>query len=255
MKYKRLLSCVTVLLFIVIAVLCCNFLFKISDVQLSVTYIENSPENINEKVSEYSKTLEGKNLLFVNEKDIEKEVLAISPYANVIKVEKVFPCSIKITVTEFEEIFSLKCGDKYYMLDSSLRVLCQKENNLNNVTTKPNLSIIIDESDYQPLVVGDKLNFLDKTTNDYLLELTPLINGFKENITNFSINVVKDGIFNRTLTLTTVEGLVVQFDKINVQTVDKFEFFKSWYSLQETVKEGKYYITVDKNSNQIIVTT
>ncbi len=254
MKYKRLLVSVTVLLFVVIAVLSFNFLFKISDVQLSVTYIENSPENIKDKVSEYSKSLEGKNLLFLSEKEIENDILEFSPYVKVLKVEKIFPCSVKISVTEYEEIFSLKCGDKYYMLDASLRVLCMKNKNLNNITNKPNLTVNIDESDYEALSVGKNLSFLDKVTNEYLVDLLPLVNDFKENLTNISINVLKDGIFNRTLTLTTVEGLVVQFDKINIQTVEKFEYFKTWYNLSETVKDGKYYITIDKNSNKIVVT-
>ncbi len=253
MKYKRLLASVTVLFFVVIAILSFNFLFKISDVQLSVTYIENSPENIKDKISEYSKSLEGKNLLFLNEKEIEKDILEFSPYVNILKVEKIFPCSIKINVTEYEEIFSLKCGDKYYMLDASLRVLCQKSVNLNNVTNKPNLIVEVDESDYQSLKVGQNLTFLDSVTNEYLLKLTPLINEFKVNLSNIKVNVLTGGVLNRTLTLTTIEGLVVQFDNINVQTVEKFEYFKSWYNLSETVKEGTYFITIDKNSNQIVV--
>ena len=108
MKYKRLLAGVTILFFVVIAVLSFNFLFKISDVKLSVTHIENSPENIKDKLSDYSKTLEGQNLLFISENDIKNDVLEFSPYIDVISIEKIFPCSIKITVTEFEEIFSLK---------------------------------------------------------------------------------------------------------------------------------------------------
>ena len=255
MKYKRLLAGVTVLFFIVIAIFSFNFLFKISDVQLHVTHIENSPENIKDKLSEYSKSLEGQNLLFVSESDIKKDVLEFSPYIDVISIEKIYPCSIKISVTEFEEIFSLKSGDKYYMLDTTLRVLSKKDDNKNNVTGNPNLTITADASDYQTLMLGSKVNFLDSATNEYLSKIIPLIDEFKENIINVNINVLTQGVINRTLTLTTIEGMTVQFDNINVKTVEKFEFFKSWYELPETVKDGNYFITVDKNSNQIVVRT
>lgn len=255
MKYKRLLAGVTILFFVVIAVFSFNFLFKISDVKLSVTHIENSPENIKDKLSDYSKTLEGQNLLFISENDIKNDVLEFSPYIDVISIEKIFPCSIKITVTELEEIFSLKSGDKFYMLDSTLRVLSKKDSNVNNVTSSPNLTITADESDYQTLKVGSKVNFLDSVTNDYLSKIIPLIDDFKENIINVDINVLTQGVINRTLTLTTIEGMTVQFDNINVKTVEKFEFFKNWYNLDQTIKEGNYFITVDKNSNQIVVRT
>ncbi len=255
MKYKRLLVSVTVLLFIVVAVFSFNFLFKISDVQLSVTYVENSTENISEKVSEYSKTLEGKNLLFLKTSDIESEIMQISPYVNVDKIEKTYPCSIKISVTELEEVFTLKANNKYYMLDTSLRILNENIVNENNVTKKPNLVIVADESDYKNLIIGSRLEFLDSVTNNYILSLTSKIKEFSENITQIEVNVLTGGVFNRTLTITTIEGMTVQFDNANVQTLEKFDFFKTWYSLQETVKDGNYFITIDKFSNEIVVRT
>ncbi len=255
MKYKRLLAGVTILFFVVISVICFNFLFKITDVKITVTSVDGSPELIEEKVSDYAKTLEGQNLIFLSEKDIERDILEFSPYVNIISIEKIFPCSIKITVSEYEEIFSIKSGANYYMLDKSLRVLSKTTQNVNNVTGRANLPITVDESDYQPLINGSTLTFLDSVTNEYLVNLIPNICSFKENLSNVSINVLTSGVFNRILTLTTVEGMTVQFDNINILTVEKFEFFKNWYSLVDTVKQGHYFITVDKNSNQIVVRT
>lgn len=255
MKYKRLLQGVTILFFVVIAVLCFNFLFKITNVELSVTHIENSPENIKEKLSDYSKTLEGQNLLFVSEKDIEKDILEFSPYIKINSIEKIFPCSIKLNVTEHEEVFALKNGENYYMLDNSLTILSCKTQNVNNVTNKTNLLLEIDESDYQNLVIGNKLTFLDDTTNVYLTKLIPLITSFKDYFSKLDVNVLTGGVFNRNLTITTIEGMVVQFDNINVQTIEKFEYFKTWYTSIDTSKEGRFYITIDKISNQIVVRT
>ncbi len=269
MKYKRLLTAVTILLFIVVAVISFSYLFKINDIKLSVTHIENSSEDIDGKITEYSKSLEGKNILFLNEKSIKEDLLKMSPYIEVVSIMKNYPSQIKITVREMKESFSIKIEDKYYVVDNHLRILAIKDKNENNVDGLKNIELIVNGSDIDlsNLKEGKTIKFIDEETSKYLLSNSNTIieNVVINNIENFSlmredvasikINVLTNGNVNRKIILTTNEGMIVNFDNADIRLNDKIEFFNSWYKDINTIKSGEYTITIDNNSNEIAVRT
>ncbi len=255
MKYKRLLTSVTILFFVVVSIICFMFLFRVSDIKLDTTYIENSKEQIQEKSSEYLSTLKGSNLLFVSEKQIEKKLNSISPYIKVEKVEKNYPNGIYVKISEVAESFCIYSDGEYYSLDSSLNVLSKKSANVNNVDNNANILLELDITDYDKssLQVGKKLAIIDKVTVNYFSLLSKEIIKLRSSITSVKINVYQEASVNRKLTITTIEGLICNIDNVNLLTIEKFNFFTTWYLDIDTEKSGEYTITAKKDTNEIII--
>lgn len=255
MKYKKLLTSVTILFFVVVSIICFMFLFRVNDIKLETVYIENSSEQIEQKSSNYLATLKGENLIFLSENKIKEKLHSLSPYIKVEKVQKNYPNGLSVKISEVAETYAIYSGDSYYALDKSLNVLSKKSQNVNNVDGNHNilLDIAITDFNKSSLKVGGKLSIVDKVTSNYFNSISQKLKDLRSSIKSVKISVYQDASVNRKLTITSIEGLVCNIDKANIRTEEKMDFFIKWYLDVNTEKSGEYTITINKNTNEIVV--
>ena len=94
---------------------------------------------------------EGKAIAGVDEEDIAEAVNA-SGYAEFVSCEKIYPCTINVTVRERVEIFAVPSEDglTWSVLDRDCRFISSKRSNANNLDGSPNVLLEnIPEEDYQ----------------------------------------------------------------------------------------------------------
>lgn len=257
MRYKRLLVLFTCSIFLTALIVCFFSVFRVSEVNIYTTEIINSNENIKELVYENSKDSYGKNLFFLNQKDIVNKLNKTSPYINVKKVEKRYPNILEISVEERKEVYSIFYQNKFFVLDESFQVLAIKENNKNNIDSLENilLNLNVADFDYQTLKVGKKLKVYDKVSFECLSNLSNLIFENRANLKSVELTVKKDGHFMRELTLTFKEGLVIVLQSLQERSVDKFNSAIEYYLACENKGDlTKLYANIHIESGEIIIT-
>ncbi|MBR6737630.1 MAG: FtsQ-type POTRA domain-containing protein [Clostridia bacterium] len=254
MKYKRLLVIMTCLLFITVAVFCVTSAFKITDVELSVTTIESSSENVKELATNHLKEYEGKNLLFVKTDSVKQELESLSGYLSVEKVEKQFPNKLTVVVKERRETFSILFGSEYLAVDNELRLLDRRSSALNNVDGITNIILKMSTADYnvQKLEIGKVIEVYDQTTKTYLLGALEGLSNLRENVKEITVTVKKDGFYARTLTLKMTEGVVFNIEKANEHYAIKLQATLDFYNELSLKTTGVYY-TVYQDGGSVTV--
>ena len=253
MKYKKLLVLVTCLLFVTVAVFCLASAFKVTDIELNVESVENSPENVSSLCGEELIKYDGANLLFLSVDKIKDGLSNLSGYVEVIDVKKEFPNKISVTVKERVEAFTIFVNDKYYALDSSFTVLSEKQSNVNNVSGIENVLIEFSLSDVDTnLKVGKSLKIFDDATATYLKNSATALSDIKGSLQKLSVSVRKDGVSYKTLTLKMKEGVVINLLKADEMTVEKLNATYEFYLALENKGFGEY-ITVLEDNGKITV--
>ena len=249
MKYRRLLVIITCLLFVTVAFFCVTSAFKIKDVELSVTSIENSSENVKGLATDYLK-----NLLFSNPKNIKKDLENLSGYLSVEKVEKQFPNKLAVTVTERKEAFAIAYGEEYLIVDKNLTLLEKRSSHLNNVDQNRNIVLNLTLADYnvEELEVGKQIAFYDAPTKTYLLGATQSLFELREDLLSVTVTVKKDGFYSRTLTLKMAEGVVFNVEKANEHFDLKLQETIRFYNELPLKTSGEYH-TVYEDGGKVTV--
>lgn len=254
MKYKKLLVLITCLLFITVAVFCFASAFKVTDVELKVTSINGSNENIEGLVKDYLEEYEGKNLTFVKKDKIKSDISSLSGYIEVVSVEKNFPNKIAVEVKEKREVFAINLGSDYYALDKSFCVLAKKNDLKNNVTSENNLLIKLSLSDYDSsLVVGNVLSTYDNSLLTMLKSASSLLETYKNSLEYVEFTLKKEGLEYKTIVLKMKEGVSFTLLKADEQTVLKLTATHDFYVALENKGVGEY-ITVLKADGNISIT-
>src|SRR5699024_8974388 len=85
---------------------------------------------IRESLSQF----EGRTIVTVNEEDISA-IVAESGYAEFVSAERVYPCTINVTVKERLEVFAVPADDSsgYVILDGNCNEMVTKAENVNNL--------------------------------------------------------------------------------------------------------------------------
>ncbi len=236
----------TSLIFITTLVFSFIYVFKTAEIQVSSYEIEGSNNNItsisNEVLSSYHK----KNLIFISKKKLKSKLESKSGYINVKSIEKNLPNKLIVTIEERREVYSFKVNDKYMILDENLRVLIEKDQNINNVNALTNIEIKANLADYDAnlLSTGADFKFYDEEINKSFEILRSFIIERKENVKAVEVNVRTDGQINKYLLFTMTEGLTIQIDKANENLEDKlikmFEYYDSTENKGDTQKR---YVT------------
>ncbi len=256
MKYKKLLIFITSLIFITTLAFSSIFVFKVAEINLTTIEVNGSSSQINVISSEYAKSYEGKNILFINSKKFKSELENLSGYIKVNKFEKVYPNKINLEIEERVEVFSLKHNGTYYVFDENLTLLTQKKDNINNVNYLPNIELDLNLSDYNEnsFLNGRYLELYDEETRKTLNALKETVLERKENIKSIKINVRSDGKINRFLLITMTEGMEIQIDKSNERAKDKllklFEYYDACNNKGDTVRR---YVTLRDNGEIVVV--
>lgn len=251
MKYRRLLVIMTCLLFVTVAFFCVTSAFKIKEIELNVTTVENSTENVKQLATDYLKEFEDKNLLFANLSDIEKGLEDLSGYINVQKVEKQFPNKLSVTICERKEAFAISYGEEYLIVDSALCLLEKRLSNLNNIDGNYNIVLNLSLADFNNsnLQVGAPIEIYDGVTKEYLLNATESLISLRENLKEITVTVKKDGFYSRTLTLKMVEGVVFNLENASESFSAKLNATIEFYNALQIKTSGVYYTVLEDGGN------
>lgn len=246
MKYKKLLLLMTSLLFITVAVFCFASAFKITDIELKVTDINGSSENVKSLCETELLKYKDENLVFVNVDKLKKDLTALSGYVKVCNIEKQFPNKLLVEVEEIYEAFVINNGVNYYALDIDFNVINVKNSIKNNVDGNDNLLLDIPLSDFNTtLLVGQKLNVFDGETFDYLKLCAQKIYSLREYISSVKTTVRKDGYDYKTLTLNMREGVSFTILKSNLLTLEKIDALINYYNTVENKGVGVYSVVAN----------
>ncbi len=90
----------------------------------------------------------------INAVDEEKVRRAVeeSDYAEFVSYEKIYPCTINVTVRERLEVFAVAEEDGYTILDGNCSVITQKSANVNNLDGSPNVLLTDVTAEDYPIV-------------------------------------------------------------------------------------------------------
>ncbi len=252
MKYKKLLVLITCLLFVTVAVFCFASAFKVTDIDLNVTVVEGTGENIEKKCSDFLAEYESKNLIFVNKDRIESKLSSLSGYIEVVSVEKEFPNKISVTVKERVESLVLKNGDDYYAMDLNFNVLAKKQSVANNLGGN-NLLIKLDYSDYSSdIKVGKSLQVYDESLLKMMRDSVPMLSAVQGSIESASYSLKSEGRDAKVITLKMKEGCSFKVLKADEETVLKLNATYDFYLALEN-KGVNEYVTVLGDDGKISI--
>ncbi len=203
-KHKKFVIIFSILLvFITTLVVLMFTLFNLKKIDIN---FKTETKNLNIQIQNEIKqtTLNyGGSVLFINKDKIIDELEKKFPYIKVVNIETVFPDKFVLHCVEREELFVIKSGNKYYILDEELKILRIEENynsisgqpillkyqdiKLNDSENPPQLEIINLDLNLQNAEVGQFLNISSSTeTGEYFTNKlqkisTTILNSFEKN--------------------------------------------------------------------------
>lgn len=246
MKYRRILMLTTFLLFIAVCIVCFFVGFKISRIDLDATSVEGSNERISQLVEECLIKYKDDNLLFLNSEKLKSEIEELSFYYQVDSIDKVYPNTLKVKVTERKECFALKFDGMYYILDDDfyvLRVSSKKENNVDGLN---NVELILNSNYFQSdsLKEGSRLDILDTKTRNVLEQHCELIFDHKFDLDSIEIIVKEKAYYRYDCIVTMNEGVKYEISSYNNSCLEKVQALYKHYEALENKSVGFYYVDI-----------
>ncbi len=154
-KLFTALLCITVFLITAAAIL-----FTVTRVD-NVTVIGNarySAEDILEAAD-----VNGAIMPFLSDETVKKRVVAVCPYVNSIELNKKYPDTLEIVVTEAIAVYTAYVHDRQYSLDADLRVI--------DFTKSKDGLIELVLPEVELVVEGSRLRFYDDANNERIPDL------------------------------------------------------------------------------------
>ncbi len=145
-----------------------RFGFRVKTVEVT-----NKTDFYEQQVIEASGIGKGTSFFFSDTDEIAQNVARSVPYAGNIKVKKVFPSRIVISLEKVPGKFYVSSGGEYYVLDESLTVLA-KTDNASEVELMN--CIHLRSKEISKCVQGEKVEFHDPDISGVLDELFGLLN-------------------------------------------------------------------------------
>lgn len=108
------------LLVIAVLIFVVSVFFNVSAVE-----VEGNNFYTKQEVAEASGIQEGDNLFFINRFSAASRIFARLPYVEAISIEKKMPGSVIVHVIESEAIAYIACGDEWWAMDRSCKLLSQ----------------------------------------------------------------------------------------------------------------------------------
>ena len=118
MNVKRLSVILIAITFCIVVLISLVELFSIKKVEAQFFVVSEDVQSAQSVLNDY----EGKNLLFLDEKDVEN-ALNSNPYLQIYSVEKQYPNVLRLNVKERREVYKLTDNGKTYILDQDGYVL------------------------------------------------------------------------------------------------------------------------------------
>ena len=153
MSYKRLTIILFSLVVIAFAVLVFVALFSVKDVDIKFSVYGERVAGAEELLSRY----EGKNLLFIDENEVESTIksgLAVK----VVYVKKVYPSTLEISLAVRQERFAIeKAGGGYYVADDEYFVVAERDTAANPTDGPDNVVVTFSQTLYPEMKVNERL--------------------------------------------------------------------------------------------------
>lgn len=186
---------------------------------------------------------EGKTIATVNESDV-KEIVGTEGYAEYVSLEKIYPCTINVTVKERLEVFAVPAADDggqgYNVLDVDLVPIAFKAENVNNLDGSPNVLLEgVAEADYG--IVGSVCRAFGEKFSS--------VRSFAESVT-----VVNDKILGELLRIKLRCGVTMEVRDFRVRTDEKAEaLFNAFDLTPDYLKLGGVMYCMETQSGAIRV--
>ncbi len=246
MKYKRLLILVTILISITALVFCGTAILSVAEITVEITSVQNSTVNLEYETQKITNKYETKNLLFIKEDKLKKELEDCSGYIKVEKIKKEYPNRIFIKIQERTEYFTINYNSKFYMVDSEFKVLAVRDDNVNSVDGLKNtvLKITTLDFDENQLLKNNKLVLYDKEVEFSIKNSYAFLKNRRGDIKEVSLVTVRDGIKVKNFTFEMIEGMKINVLNFNVDTQNKlnalFDFYDNFDNKSDNLSE--YYV-------------
>jgi cell division septal protein FtsQ len=147
---RRFIALILSIIFCVALVIGLGVILAVKNV--NIQFVKYSADGSDERImQEYNATkqnlekLKGSNLLFLSQDDIQKNI-SNDDYIYVADFEKVFPCTVNVTLKERKESLAIQTDDGYYMYDEEGTFIRKAKSNLNPLDDSPNVLVNADAS-------------------------------------------------------------------------------------------------------------
>ena len=159
MKYIRKgIALILIVVFIAAVVIGLGVIFAVRNINIcAIGYSNEEGQSSDEfsmavaSISNSLSSLKGESMIGVNEDDVVS-IVEENGYAEFVSVEKVYPCTLNVTVKEKLEVYAVYDRDEasYSVYDGSFSYITKKSNNVNNLDGASNVLISeIAEDDYE----------------------------------------------------------------------------------------------------------
>jgi len=128
-------------------------------------------------------------IIFLNEKNEEKNLIKINPYLKAVSIKKKLPSTLILIPQFYQPVARLKSGDKYIILSDDGRILAKEKNKESSL---PSINFYQNFNSYQ-LSVGD---YLDLKEIIFVLKIIPLFLKFQKKINHIDIANTNMIVFN-----------------------------------------------------------
>lgn len=188
-----------------------------------------------EEINDGLEQFEGRTIVTVNEEEIAAVVEA-SGYAEFVSAEKIYPCTVNVTVRERLEMFAVPSedGSSYTMLDGECSAMVTKSSNINNIDGSPNVLLIgVAEDDY-PLVNSVCSAFGERFSS---------VRAFAE-----SVSIVNDAIVGESLFIKLRCGVTMEMREFREHTSEKVQaLFNAFDVMPDYLKLGGTMCCLETN--------
>lgn len=172
MRYKRLLLILSIVVLFAFSALVFVAVFSVKDIDVTYSVYGETGDLAEEILSQYV----GRNLLFVDEAEIADRLKSATAL-KVDFVEKVYPSTIKVSLSSRQERFAISDGaGGYYVADEEYAVVDKRSTAANSTDALDNIVVRLDVGESLTLAVGGELPIEEK----------PYLKAFKTVVESFS---------------------------------------------------------------------
>lgn len=253
-RIKKLVALISAAVLLAVLLLGANTIFTVTEIEIAFAV---SSEQAYEDSLTLQKTLEGQylgeNILFVS----EKEAVACFDGYTFLSVEsfsKSYPSSLRISVTEKEEVYAFAESDGedtiYHMCSGSGEILRVSDANENNVDGGPNLLV-------EGLEYSESAGFADDGNYEAALAACVQLDGLADGIRTCFLSLeVSSTVTATEFLISTHEGVSIEIDSPSVSLSEKIDLaFGMYQSLEDGEKLYGTIIVVDDSSGTGIIGT
>ncbi|MDE5943559.1 MAG: hypothetical protein K2H30_05055 [Clostridia bacterium] len=221
MKFlRKIIALVIGVAFVAAVVISVGLIFAVKNINVTVlSYSEDYSENYTDAKKTLS-SIKGESILFVDASNINKAISGCN--YSLVSYEKVYPCTVNITVKERLETFAVSVGGQYSFYDADGVYLRKDVENVNIFDGSPNVEVTgvaIEEMDEIAKIAAmfkDKFKALRSLVKSIDLDCNPQIADYTEKLFfNFKCGIVIEFDNFTELTEEKIEAAYGQFSKLS----------------------------------------